>query len=428
MSENIDAEMLLRILDQVPGAPWAFRLDPVAVTSAWIYRSPQLAETYALTEAELAGEPLALIRRLPPDEAAALQQKLMASMVTLTPMGWLERIAHASGEVRWVETRVRFQPEDGGKLLVFGQSFDVSEQKRAEYLYREALDALPAVVFALTPEGELPIYNRAAQQRLGSSPTVRDGDVVRRYEMFEADGVTPLAHDDSPIVRALRGEEAPEAEVILRGGSRAGDMCLQIRGTPVRDESGKIIAGVIVSQDLTDVRALDRELRTRNAQLAASEEAKSALIDRLRRSIDELSTPILEVWDDVLAMPLIGLLDSHRIADVVQRLLVEVARSQASFVIVDLTGVDAVDSRTADHLIKLIRKVEIVGARCVLTGIRPAVSEALVEIGADFGRITTLRNLKHGLREALRASRRDDGDGDEESEGPQASDGGRRRR
>ena len=125
MSENIDAEMLLRILDQVPGAPWAFRLDPAAMTSAWIYRSPQLAETYALTEAELAGEPLALIRRLPPDEAAALQQRLMASMRTLTPMGWLERIAHASGEVRWVETRVRFQPEDGGRLLVFGQSLSL---------------------------------------------------------------------------------------------------------------------------------------------------------------------------------------------------------------------------------------------------------------------------------------------------------------
>ena len=78
------------------------------------------------------------------------------------------------------------------------------------------------------------------------------------------------------------------------------------------------------------------------------------------------------------------------------------ARSQASFVIVDLTGVEIVDTSTADHLMKLMRKVELVGARCVLTGIRPAVAETLVDIGVDFGRITTLRNLKHGLREALR--------------------------
>jgi rsbT co-antagonist protein RsbR len=90
----------------------------------------------------------------------------------------------------------------------------------------------------------------------------------------------------------------------------------------------------------------------------------------------------------------------------VQRLLAEVMRTQASFVIVDLTGVEIVDTKTADHLMKLVRKVEMVGARCVLTGIRPAVAETLVDIGVDLGRLSTLRNLKHGLREALRAARR----------------------
>jgi rsbT co-antagonist protein RsbR len=144
--------------------------------------------------------------------------------------------------------------------------------------------------------------------------------------------------------------------------------------------------------------------------LADSEAAKTVLINRLKYSIDELSNPILEVWDDVLVMPIIGVVDSRRTADMVQRLLAEVARSQASFVIIDLTGVEIVDTKTADHLIKLMRKVEVVGARCVLTGIRAAVAETLVDIGVDFGRITTLRNLKHGLREALLSARRERGD------------------
>src|SRR5262249_48842204 len=96
-----------------------------------------------------------------------------------------------------------------------------------------------------------------------------------------------------------------------------------------------------------------------------------------------------------------------RTADMVQRLLGEVTRTQASFVIIDLTGVDIVDTKTADHLMKLMRKVEVVGARCVLTGIRPAVAETLVDIGVDFGRLSTLRNLKHGLRDALRLARRE---------------------
>lgn len=168
-------------------------------------------------------------------------------------------------------------------------------------------------------------------------------------------------------------------------------------------------------------------LEARNRDLAASERAKSELVERLRVAVEELSNPILEVWDDVLVMPIIGLVDSRRAADMVLRLLAEVARTQASFVIVDLTGVEIVDTKTADHLMKLMRKVEIVGARCVLTGIRPAVSETLVDIGVDFGRITTLRNLKHGLREALRHKRTervaqaelgDDDDRSEERDAP----------
>jgi rsbT co-antagonist protein RsbR len=91
----------------------------------------------------------------------------------------------------------------------------------------------------------------------------------------------------------------------------------------------------------------------------------------------------------------------------VQRLLAEVARGQARHVIVDLTGVEIVDTKTADHLIKLARKVELVGARCMLTGIRPAVAQTLVDIGVDFGGLTTLRSLKHGLREALRVDRQE---------------------
>ena len=155
-----------------------------------------------------------------------------------------------------------------------------------------------------------------------------------------------------------------------------------------------------------EARLLSDAIAERNRELEASQLDNSELVERLRRSVDELSNPILEVWDDVLVMPIIGIVDSLRVADMVQRLLSEVARLQAAFVIVDLTGVDIIDTKTADHLIKLMRKVEIVGARCVLTGIRPAVSETLVEIGVDFGRVSTLRNLKHGLREALRHKRR----------------------
>jgi rsbT co-antagonist protein RsbR len=195
--------------------------------------------------------------------------------------------------------------------------------------------------------------------------------------------------------------------MIVHNNSSGEDCCIHVTGTPIRDEASKAIAGLVVFHDITRLRAIEQELRTRNEQLAASEESKIVLIDRLRYSIHELSNPIIEVWDDVLAMPIIGVIDSRRAADMEQRLFVEVARTQASFVIIDLTGVEIVDTQTADHLMKLVREVELVGARCVLTGIHSAVAEALVHIGVDFGRLTTLRNLKHGLREALRHGRRE---------------------
>ncbi len=233
-------------------------------------------------------------------------------------------------------------------------------------------------------------------------------------------------------MRALGGEEAPEAELIIRTGRPDGEFWVHAKGSPIRDGSGAVVAGMVIFHDITRRRALQEQLRTRNEQLAESERDKTALIDRLRYSIDELSNPILEIWDDVLAMPIIGVVDSRRTADMVQRLLVEVARTQSSFVIIDLTGVEIVDTKTADYLIKLVRKVEIVGARCVLTGIRPAVSETLVDIGVDFGRLTTLRNLKHGLREALRFARREregtrDAHRDDEPGEDSQRDGARRR-
>ncbi len=220
------------------------------------------------------------------------------------------------------------------------------------------------------------------------------------------DGTTPLDMEDSGLARALRGEETQE-EVVVRNPRMDAPVRQHVTWKALRDESGDVHAALGLGQDITLQRTLETELRRRNAELAESEAAKTALIERLRYSIDELSNPILEVWDDVLVMPIIGVVDSRRTADMVQRLLAEVARSQASYIIVDLTGVEIVDTRTADHLIKLIRKVEVIGARCVLTGIRPAVAETLVDIGVDFGRITTLRNLKHGLREAIRFGRRE---------------------
>lgn len=128
---------------------------------------------------------------------------------------------------------------------------------------------------------------------------------------------------------------------------------------------------------------------------------KLALIDQQRHEIRELSTPILQVWEGVLALPIIGNVDSQRSAQIMERLLVEMTARRSRFVILDVTGVETVDTMTAGHFVKVIKATEILGARCVLTGIRPAVAQTLVQLGADFAFVTTLGTLQDGLRECI---------------------------
>jgi len=154
---------------------------------------------------------------------------------------------------------------------------------------------------------------------------------------------------------------------------------------------------------LMQARRVERllvQVEEKNRALAAtlaSVEERNASLEALQRSVDELSTPILEVWDGVLALPLIGVVDERRSASATHRLLGEVATSGAHTVVLDVTGVAVIDEATAERLIRLVRAVELLGARCVLSGIRPAVARTLVELGVDVGGVASLRNLKHAL-------------------------------
>lgn len=118
--------------------------------------------------------------------------------------------------------------------------------------------------------------------------------------------------------------------------------------------------------------------------------------------VRQLQTPILQLWDDVLALPVIGMVDSRRSQDMMETLLKEIVSHRCKYVIIDITGVEIVDTRTADHFVKVMKSAELLGTRCVMTGIRPAVAQTLVELGVDLSSIRTLRNLEEGLRDCLR--------------------------
>lgn len=133
---------------------------------------------------------------------------------------------------------------------------------------------------------------------------------------------------------------------------------------------------------------------------------KIALIEQQANAIRELSTPILEVHEGVLCLPIIGVVDSARAAEMMHMTLGAVVSEQARFLIIDLTGVPVLDTSTADRLLAIARAAGLVGAQTVITGLQPAVAQTVVALGVGMGEVKTLRNLKDGLRYCLRQKSR----------------------
>src|SRR5262249_23638370 len=123
-----------------------------------------------------------------------------------------------------------------------------------------------------------------------------------------------------------------------------------------------------------------RRIREEEARRPLDE--KLMLIERQQEAIRAMATPILQVWEGVLALPIIGVVDSRRADEITTSLLSAVVSTRARYAIVDLTGVDVVDTATADHFARIIRGISLLGAECLVCGIQPAVAQAMVSIAA----------------------------------------------
>ena len=116
----------------------------------------------------------------------------------------------------------------------------------------------------------------------------------------------------------------------------------------------------------------------------------------------ETATPITEIWDGVLTLPIIGTLDSSRTMIIMEALLGRIAAERAESVVMDLTGVKSIDSQVSHHLIQMVRAIQLMGSTAIVTGIRPEIARALTSLNIDLGSVTTRATLSDGLKEAFR--------------------------
>jgi rsbT co-antagonist protein RsbR len=132
------------------------------------------------------------------------------------------------------------------------------------------------------------------------------------------------------------------------------------------------------------------------------QKAREEFIHRQQREMLELSTPVVKLWEGILALPMIGTLDSSRTQVVMESLLQKVMETGAQIAILDITGVPTVDTLVAQHLLKTVTALRLMGAECIISGVRPQIAQTIVHLGVDLQGVTTKANLADALALALR--------------------------
>jgi rsbT co-antagonist protein RsbR len=256
----------------------------------------------------------------------------------------------------------------------------VERQNVTMTIFQRVLETTAVVLWCMDTAGTCTISEGKGLDLIGLKPGEMVGsNVLDAYKDNEEIAMS--------LVRALGGEEVRMISSPVPG------LYFDSWSVPLRHEGNGEIQGVVgFAIDATDRIRTEMEVRE-----------KLALIERQSATIRALATPIIQVWDEVLCLPVIGTVDSARTADMMQGLLESIVREQARFAIVDLTGVEVVDTSTADHLIQLFRAAKVLGVDGVLCGIRPAVAQTVVALGLDLASVRTMRSLRDALKWCIRA-------------------------
>ena len=138
--------------------------------------------------------------------------------------------------------------------------------------------------------------------------------------------------------------------------------------------------------------------------IQAFQRTREEMINRQQQELLELSTPVIKLWEGVLAVPMIGTLDSARTQLVMESLLQKIVEHGAEIAIIDITGVPTVDTLVAQHLLKTVTAIRLMGAECIVSGVRPQIAQTIVHLGVDLEGVTTKANLADALSLALRRS------------------------
>src|SRR5882724_13084819 len=234
-------------------------------------------------------------------------------------------------------------------------------------------------IILLDPKGTVLAWNKGAERLKGWKATEIIGQNFSRFYPPEdlAKGKTEME-----LKAALEeGRFEDEGWRVRKDGSR---FWANVIITPLLDKNGELRGYGKLTRDLTERRKGEDKVR------------------KQAQEIMEMATvPVVQVWEGIVLVPLIGMLDSQRTQQLMERLLHRVTETGSPIALLDITGVPTIDSQTAQHLIETVSAVRLLGADVILTGVRPVIAQTLVHLGIDLSNVITRASLAAGLRMAL---------------------------
>jgi PAS domain S-box-containing protein len=242
-------------------------------------------------------------------------------------------------------------------------------------------------IVILDPQGHVVTWNEGARRLKGYDAA----DVIGQHFsiFYPKDDLERGRPADELRVAAEQGRFEDEGWRLRKDGS---PFWANVIITALRDRDGTLRGFGKMTRDLSE---------RKEAEDARAQRATAEALARQAQEILEISTPVVRVWEGIILAPVIGSLDSQRTQQFMERLLQGIVDTGSSVALVDITGVPAVDTQTARHLVESVAAVRLIGADVILTGVRPAIAQTLVHLGVDLAGITTRASLAAGLRAAL---------------------------
>ncbi len=364
------------------------------VSTGEAYMSPGWFRLLGYEPGELPSNAETWNRLMHPDDAPRVWARLTPFLEGLTHTYEIEnRMLHKSGRIVWILSRAKVfsRDEQGRPIRMTGTLRDITARRAAEEDLRRSqalllalIDNSPAVIYVRDRDGRFLLGNKRIADLMGVE---RDQIIGRAdHELVPPEAIAAFRKTDDVIFAG--GPPLSVEEVVQHPDG------LRIYFTtkfPIHDDDGRCVAVGGISTDITERKRAEEERTALQERLIAAQ----------RAALRELSTPLIPIAEDVVVMPLIGTIDSQRAQQLMEGLLAGVASHRARTVIIDVTGVQVVDTAVANALVQASRAVRLLGAEVVLTGIRPEVAMTFVSMGADLGDMVVHGSLRNGIAHAL---------------------------